>query len=157
MTSQVASTSYWARSLFGFIAGFLATLIFQQVTWWVLWCAGLAPFNAFSMAFNAFGVPEVLSHAIWGGIWGVLFSMFDLKFPARSGYWVAAFLFGAVLPSAVGLLVVGPLKGNPMGGGWHLPRLLTAFLSNGAWGVGTGLILRILSSRLSWSQGRQLE
>ncbi len=157
MASQATHAGSWIRSLFGFIAGFLATLIFQQLTWWVLWCVGLAPFNAFSIAVNAFGVPEVVSHAIWGGIWGVLFSMLDLKFPARSGYWIAAFLFGAVLPSAVGLMVVGPLKGNPMGGGWHLPRMLTAFLSNGAWGIGTGLILRILSSRLSWSQGRQLD
>ncbi len=66
-------------------------------------------------------------------------------------------LFGAVLPSAVGLLVVLPLKGNPMGGGWHLARLLTAFLANGAWGIGAALILRILPSRLSRSQGRQLE
>ncbi|SPF45929.1 conserved membrane hypothetical protein [Syntrophobacter sp. SbD1] len=139
------------RSLFGFIAGFLATLVFQQPAWWVLWCVGLAPFNAFSIAVNAFGVPEVVSHAFWGGIWGVLFSMFDRRFPSRSGYWVTAFLFGAVLPSAVGLLVVLPLRGGPMGGGWHLARLLTAFLANGAWGIGAGLILRILSSRLNRS------
>ncbi|MGA3118611.1 MAG: hypothetical protein ABSF90_29815 [Syntrophobacteraceae bacterium] len=157
MAHQVTHAGCSTRSLFGFIAGFLATLIFQQLTWWVLWSVGLAPFNAFSTAVNAFGVPEVLSHAFWGGIWGVLFAMFDRRFPARSGYWVTAFLFGAVLPSAVGLMVVGPLKGNPMGGGWHLPRLLTAFLSNGAWGIGTGLILGILPSRSNWSQGRQLE
>jgi hypothetical protein len=143
MSYQVTHKRHSTQILFGFVAGFIATLIFQQVTWWVLWLAGLAPFNAFSITPNAFGVPEVLSHAIWGGIWGILFSMLDGIFPAGGGYWATAFLFGAILPSAVGLFVVMPLKGLPMGGGWHLPRLLTAFLSNGAWGIGTGLILRI--------------
>ena len=146
---QVMHTGRSTRYLFGFVAGFFATLVFQQLTWWVLWCVGLAPFNAFSLALNTFGVPEVLSHAFWGGLWGVFFSMLDRRLPARIGYWATAFLFGAVLPSAVGLFVVLPLKGNAMGGGWHLSRMLTAFLSNGAWGIGTGLIIRILTDRSS--------
>lgn len=87
-----------------------------------------------------------LSRAFWGGIWGILFAPFDGRFPGQRGYWLAAFLFGAFLPSAVALVVVLPLKGRPIGGGWHLPLLLTAFLINGAWGIGTGLILRTLSS-----------
>ena len=154
MACPVTCSGHVTRYVSGFVAGFIATPIFQQGTWWVLWCAGLAPFNAYSMAVNAFGVPEVLSHAFWGGTWGVLFSVFDRRFPDRSGYWAVAFLFGAVLPSAVGLLVVMPLKGNQMGGGWHWPRLLTAFLANGAWGIGTGLILKIVRGRLGWSQGK---
>ena len=32
-----------------------------------------------------------------------------------------------------------------MGGGWHAPLLITAPIVNGAWGIGTGLILRILT------------
>jgi hypothetical protein len=39
-----------------------------------------------------------------------------------------------------------PLKGQPIGGGWHAPLLLTAPLINGAWGIGTGLILSLLSA-----------
>lgn len=38
-----------------------------------------------------------------------------------------------------------------MGGGWHPPLLLTAFLINGVWGIGTGLILKLLTS---WSSSR---
>jgi hypothetical protein len=41
--------------------------------------------------------------------------------------------------------MVLPLKGRPLGGGWHPPLLVTAFLINGAWGVGTGLMLRVLT------------
>lgn len=139
----MANTSIGFRFLFGFIAGFLATLIFHQLTLWVLWGAGLAPFGPFSMAATKpFGVPAVFSLAFWGGIWGILFALVDGRFPSHAGYWVMAFLFGAILPSAVALLVVMPLKGRPMGGGWRL--LLTAFLVNGAWGIGAGLILKAL-------------
>ena len=135
--------------LFGFLAGFFATLIFHQLTLLVLRSLGVAPFGPFPMAATQpFGVPAVFSLAFWGGIWGILFALIHGSFPRR-GYWVITFLFGAVLPSLVALLVVLPLKGRPLAGGGHLPLLLTAFLINGAWGVGTGLILKMLSSRSS--------
>jgi hypothetical protein len=34
-----------------------------------------------------------------------------------------------------------------MGGGWAPALLLTAFLINGAWGIGTGIILRLLAGQ----------
>jgi hypothetical protein len=98
---------------------------------------------------HPFGMPAVFSLSLWGGVWGILFALVDGAFPRRSAYWVVAFFFGAILPSMVALLVVLPLKGRPMGGGWHLPLLLTAFLVNGAWGIGTGLILKALSAWFS--------
>jgi hypothetical protein len=141
----MASTTGF-RVLFGFIAGFFATLIFHQLTVMVLWRVGIAPFAPFSTAgTQPFGAPAFLSLAFWGGLWGILFVLVHGRFPRGSGYWLAAFIFGAILPSAVALFVVMPLKGRPMGGGW--PLLLTAFLVNGAWGVGTGLIYKLLSGR----------
>ena len=135
------------RAVFSFVAGFIATLIFHQPALALLWWAGVAPFAPFSMAATQpFGVPALISLASWGGVWGIVFGLVDSRFPAGGGYWVAAFLFGAILPTLVALLVVLPLKGQPMGGGWHTALLLTAFLINGAWGVGTGLILKALSA-----------
>jgi len=132
------------RILFGFTAGFFATLLFHQAAVFGLWQAHIAPFGAFNMhPTQPFGIPAVLSLAFWGGIWGILFAFIHKAFPAGGGYWLAAFLFGAIAPSLVALIVVMPMKGLPMGGGWHAPLLLTAFLINGAWGVGTGLILRL--------------
>lgn len=137
-----------ARLLYGFIAGFLATLIFHQLTLSALWAMGIAPFAPFAMAATKpFAVPAVFSLSFWGGIWGCLFALIDHRFPARLAYWLTAFLFGAIFPSLVALLVVLPLKGKPMGGGWHAPLLVTAFLINGAWGVGTGIIIRLLCRR----------
>jgi hypothetical protein len=119
----------------------------------VLWSVGLAPFGPFSMAATQpFGVPAMLSLAFWGGVWGILFAKIEGRFPPRGAYWVVAFLFGAVLPSLVARLVVLPLKGQPMGGSWHPPLLLTSFLINGAWGIGTGLFLRALSGWFSRSR-----
>ncbi|MGH7848653.1 MAG: hypothetical protein ACREQW_26250 [Candidatus Binatia bacterium] len=133
-----------------FIAGFLATLIFHQLALALLWSAGLAPFAPFSMApTQPFGVPALLSLAFWGGVWGIIFGLIVGSFPRGSRYWLTAFLFGAVLPSLVTLFIVLPLKGRAMGGGWNPPLLLTAFLINGIWGVGTGIFLKALSRWLS--------
>ncbi|MBI5605972.1 MAG: hypothetical protein HY879_21770 [Deltaproteobacteria bacterium] len=141
-----------AGLLVGFAAGFLATLIFHQLMLTVLWSIGLAPSGPFSMkATQPFGVPAVLSLAFWGGMWGILLALIQGRFP-QDGYWISTFLFGAILPSLVALLVVLPLKGRPIGGGWPPPLLLTVFLNNGAWGIGTGLILKALSGRFRTSR-----
>lgn len=143
MSNSTASAISPSRWLFGFIAGFLATLIFHQITLAILWKAGLAPFGPYPMAATKpFGVPAVFSLAFWGGVWGIVYALIDGRFPRGGGYWVTAFLFGAIFPSLVALLVVLPLKGRPMGGGWAPALLVTAFLINGAWGVGTGVFLR---------------
>jgi hypothetical protein len=132
----------------GFVAGFLATLVFHQLTVALLWATGLSPFAPYSTALTEpLGIPAVLSLAFWGGIWGVIYVAVAKHFPRASGYWIASFLFGAVAPSLVALLVVLPLKGRPVGGGWNPSLLITAFLANGAWGAGTGIFLKLILNR----------
>jgi hypothetical protein len=136
------------RLLLGFVAGFFAVLIFHQLTLWVLWAVGFAPMKPFVMtATKPFGVPVMFSLAFWGGVWGIIFAFIDRAFPKSGGYWVTAFLFGAILPTAFALLVVMPLKGLPMGGGWHMHLVVTALIINGAWGIGTGIFLKLLTHR----------
>jgi len=144
MADQSGQMSSLNRLLVGFIAGFLATLIFHQLTLAFFHGVGVASFLPYSWApTEPFGIPAVLSLSFWGGVWGIIFAFIHGRFPRAAGYWVAAFLFGAVLPSLVALLVVLPLKGRPMGGGWQLPLLVTAFFANGAWGIGTGIFLKV--------------
>ncbi len=143
------------RSFFGFVAGFFATLIFHQLMLTLLWAIGFASVRPFPMAATQpLGVPAVISLAFWGGVWGIVFAWVDRAFPPRRGYWVTAFLFGAILPSLVALLLVLPMKGRPMGGGWHPAVFITAFLVNGAWGVGTGVFLSAFRAWLRISRGR---
>ncbi len=151
MTEDTEHTGRGAELTRGFIAGFFATLIFHQLALAALWGAGFAPFRPFPLtATHPFGVPAVFSLAFWGGVWGMAYVSLMTRFPRGAGYWVAAFLFGAVLPSAVALVVVFPAKGLPMGGGWHARLLVTAFVINGAWGIGTALILKALRARRHW-------
>ena len=147
---RIASSEYSARILLGFTAGFIATMIFLQISVWVLWSLGISPLAPYSLAATKpFGVPVFISQALWGGVWGVLFALVERRFPARGGYWVTAFLFGAVLLTLVLLFVVLPLKGRPLGGGWNPHLMLTAFIANGAWGIGTGLFLSAMAGWFS--------
>jgi len=148
MTDEKNRIEFIPRIVCSFAAGVLATLIYHQLALLLLWHAGLAPFAPFSMAATSpFGLSAVFSLSFWGGIWGILFALVEGRFPPRGGYWIMSFLFGAVLPSLVALLIVLPLKGRPMGGGWGLSLLITVFLINGAWGVGTAFFLRLFSRR----------
>ncbi len=148
MTDRHSGTSL-SRVVPGFIAGFLATLIFHQLALGLLWAAGIAPMPPFVMAHTQpMGIPAVLSLAFWGGIWGIVFAFADASFPRGPAYWVTAFLFGAVLPSLCALVIVLPLKGRPLGGGWYPPFLVTVFLVNGFWGIGTGIFLRVFRVRM---------
>ena len=132
--------------LIGFIAGFLATLTFHQITLWILHGVGIAPFGPFNMTpTKPFAIPVVISLALWGGLWGILLAWGRHRLPGGKMYWLSTFLFGAILPSLVALLIVAPLKGHPLGGGWPPMLLLTVFLINGAWGIGTAIFINLLS------------
>lgn len=133
------------RLIIGFISGFLATLTFHQFTLALLYYAGIASFGPFSMsATSPFGVPAVISLSFWGGVWGIIYETLCNRFPGDFRYWITAFLFGAILPSLVALFIVFPLKGLPLAGGWKVSVLLSVFLINGMWGIGTGILLKII-------------
>lgn len=138
------------KIVFGFVAGFFATLLFHQMTLAGLWNTGFAPFPPFQMKPTwPFGIPSMISLAFWGGIWGIAFVLLYRHFPRWLGYWLGALLFGAIAPTLVALLIVVPLKGGALGGGWQWKLWLTALLVNGSWGIGTALIYSMLPVRRS--------
>jgi hypothetical protein len=137
MASDTISAGFPKLAIIGFFAGFVSTLTFHQMALWLLWESGFAPFRPYVFTgVPPFNMPAVISLAFWGGAWGILFALIQDKFPSNA-YWPITFGFGAILPSLVALMIVLPLKGKPMGGGWHWPLLVTAFLINGIWGIGT--------------------
>jgi hypothetical protein len=133
--------------LLGFIAGFVSILVFHQAMIGVLNALGLvtvAPYRFTPVP--PFGVPAILNSAFWGGVWGMVLAGVEPRFPRGRRYWVAAFVFGALAPTLVAWFVVAPLKGRPLGSLTPL-RVVTVFLVNGTFGVGTALVLRLLSRR----------
>src|SRR4051812_50114057 len=106
------------RLVVGFIAGFVSVLTFQSGLIAIFHASGaisLAPWRMTPVP--PFGVPQSLSAAFWGGLWGIAYALLEPRLTARLGWWLGGLAFGAGLPG-VGLGVVGlPPKGPPGGGG----------------------------------------
>ena len=123
----------------GFISGFIAVLIFHQGAAAVLHAVQWVPRPPYSMNPAApFGVPQVLSLAFWGGVWGVLLAATVARLDGAK-LVIAATIFGAILPTLVAWFVVAPLKGQPAAAGFAFPGMLVGPILNAAWGLGTGL------------------
>jgi len=129
--------------ILGFIAGFLAVLIFHQGLWYVLNLVGLIAPDRPAWPLDPsppYGVPSVISKAFWGGVWGAVLALV-LQNLRGLPYWAGWILVGSVALALVAFFVVPPIKGEPipeLG-----PRFLAALLVNGAWGFGTALLLKV--------------
>jgi len=144
LTTKMQGTFSVQKLVIGFIAGFLAVLVFHQPVLYFLTSIGFAQAATYSMQATApFGVPQVISLSFWGGIWGIAFALVEGRFPRGAAYWVLAFLFGAILPTLVAWFVAAPLKGQPVAGGWDIYRMMTGLIINGAWGLGTALFFAL--------------
>src|SRR3954465_783959 len=65
-----------SRILIGFVAGFVSVLTFQSGFLAILPAAGLVPFAPWNMTpVPPFGVPQTLSGAFWGGLWGIVYML----------------------------------------------------------------------------------
>jgi hypothetical protein len=127
------------------IGGCLAVPVFHQATLLALHRAGIAPAAPWDLApVPPHGVPAVVSAAFWGGLWGIAFALLAPRFGRGAGYWLAGLLFGAIAPTLVAWFVVLPLKGLPPGGGFAWPGVIIGPVVNGAWGLGTALLLAAL-------------
>jgi hypothetical protein len=144
----MSQNSALSRFALAFIAGFLAVVIFHQGMLALLHTVNLTPRSPFPTApTQPFGIPQIWSSAFWGGIWGLVFVTIAPRFRQDNRYWIAALLFGAIAPTLVAWFVVAPLKHQPIAGGFQPATMLTGLLVNGAWGIGTALLLNLLSRR----------
>jgi hypothetical protein len=129
-----------------FIAGFVSTLVFHQGLLALLFASGISRLPAFNMTpVPPLGIPSVLSLAAWGGLWGIALWLMIRRSSGRRR-WLLALTFGALLPTAVALFLVLPLKGMPMGGGFDPKLIIGALLLNGAWGLGVALCMKLANA-----------
>jgi len=132
----------------GFVAGALGVLIFHQGVILAMYLAGLLPSPPYSMRATApLGVPQVVSSAFWGGLWGIVLVWCMTTLRSADRLW-AALLFGGILPTLVGILVVTPIKGGDPLERLQIAGLLRGFIINGAWGLGTAIFYRLATRRL---------
>lgn len=132
--------------LLGFIAGALATLLFHQSAWYLLNQAGVIPPDRPAWPLDPippFDVPSIISKAFWGGLWGALLALFLARIEGAA-YWLSWIVVGAVAPSLVAMYVVPLVKGLPVSEFW--PRAGIAGTVNAAWGLGTGIFLRLFGA-----------
>jgi hypothetical protein len=127
-----------------FLAGFFSTLILHQGLLALFHAAGATTWTAYSMSpTRPFGIPEVFSAAFWGGVWGILLWLAIRPFDRSAAYWLLAIILGALAPTLVAVLVVFPLKGQPIGGGWRSEVVISGLLLNSIWGLGVALAMRL--------------
>jgi hypothetical protein len=93
------------------------------------------------------GFPQFISTAFWAGLWGLAFAFAQTAFPRGAAYWLAAILFGAILPTVIALTVVAAIKDLPLMAGGDMQRIATAMVLNGIWGLGTALTYRLIIRR----------
>ena len=130
------------RLLIGFAAGFLAALIFHQGLAFLMHQMGALPGPPFNMAARPpFGVPSVLSISFWGGVWGVLLALL-LTYRPDWPVIPTAIVFGAVALTVVALTVVPLIRGGSIAL-FDLNRWWRGGLLNGAWGLGTALLMML--------------
>jgi hypothetical protein len=131
--------------ILGFVAGALGVLLFHQGVVLALYLLNLVPSPPYAMRATApLGVPQVLSSAFWGGVWGIVLVWCMTALRGADRLWVAL-LFGGLLPTLVGILVVTPLKGGDPMARLQVAGLLRGFIINGAWGLGTAIVYRLAS------------
>ncbi|QNT68743.1 hypothetical protein HQ394_04365 [Defluviicoccus vanus] len=148
---SVRRLAAWAAA--GFAAGFVSTLVFHQPVLAVLHGLGLTNRTAFRFVLvPPLGLPDILSLAFWGGLWGSALAVAQHRLGRCRGDFGSALLLGAIVPSLGTWFVSAPLHGYGLGGGWYGAEMLTSLLVNAAWGLGTALLLRRLPGAGSLSR-----
>ncbi|NJK48777.1 hypothetical protein HC931_11875 [Candidatus Gracilibacteria bacterium] len=141
--------------LFAFAAGFISVLLFHQGMLIFLNQINFTQFPVYpTNPTQPFGIPAILSMAFWGGVWGIVLVIVTLSLRKQLSYWLTVLLFGALAPTAVFLFVVSPLKGMPVAGGWDFRLIATGLMLNGAWGLGTALLLQLAVNKVSRAKKR---
>ncbi len=142
--------------LYGFIAGMLGMAAFHQGTLHIMhYHAAKIPgavefFGTFPSAYSfartgPFGMPWLAFLLIQGGLWGIVIGALlrATKFPDLP----FGFVFGAVVITAVELLVIPVLMGHPPNTSPSTQLLARMALLNGALGFGTVFFLRPFAVR----------
>jgi hypothetical protein len=129
----------------GFVAGVLSELIFHKLGWYISNQLGLSTVALYSgEPVLPFGVPAVVSQALWGGLWGIAAMFFVPRLPSGLDGVLGWILFIALIETVVHWFIVVPIKGLPVGNGFPMPGVVVAPIVNGFWGFGMWQIASLI-------------
>jgi hypothetical protein len=152
MRPQLQHHAKRRQIIYGFLAGALGVLTVHQGVLWALHATGFAPWPAYRVdPTRPFGVPQVLSAAFWGGLWGILIYPVASAQETRMRGVVVAGAVAALLPTLAGALLLGlrisTLGAAGLGSTPRLQALAASILVNGAWGASVFVIAEALGRR----------
>lgn len=156
MKTSGAKTSVFAMPdiLLGFASGALSVLVFQMGLAALLHAAGVLPNAPYSMApVPPLGVPQSLSSAFWGGLWGIVLLALLRASNGGARYWLTAILFGGIVVGGTLIFLVFPLKGRPFAAGWDLSVWATIFTLHAVFGLGTAVFARLIGRFAGMTSG----
>lgn len=140
----IASQQHFLAWPLAFAAGFIAVLALHQPMLALLSAAGITQAVPYATkAVGPLGVPQFISAAFWGGVWGLVLLAVSRRWPGGAGFVLKCLLFGMIFPTLVAWFIVAPLKGMPMAGGLKAGSIVTGLCVNAAWGLGTGILLAL--------------
>jgi peptidoglycan biosynthesis protein MviN/MurJ (putative lipid II flippase) len=126
------------RLIFGFAAGFIAVLLFQQPVVALLHAHNIGPAAYSIQRMPPFGLPIITSQALVSGVIGALLLLIvDRKHGERFWLFSLGLALGGFLPGLMMWLAVAPIEHQ-----WWMPKLLLDPVPNAAWVFGTFLIYR---------------
>ena len=126
-----------------FTGGFIATLLFHQGVLALFWLVGLIPAFPWNMTpVPPLGVPQVISLAFWGGVWGLPVWWIIRRWQSMK-FWLSAIVIGAIGPTLVAMLLVFPMKGLDV----NATKVVGGLIVNAAWGLGLAVWMQFNRSR----------
>jgi hypothetical protein len=141
------------RIVLGFLAGAISVLVAHEGTIYLLHAAGYIPGNGWSMtpAIPPWGVPRLVNNVFWGGLWGVLFALLYEWVPGGVA-WLKGLIFGLCIVLVSNWTLLPLIKGQVFGqpnqvlfGGWNPQRMLIVLAILGAFGLGLGIVYRLIA------------
>lgn len=95
--------------LIGFVAGVIAVVTVHEIIDYILYSAGVFPRVPWSLEPSAVtGVPQIVSDAFWGGVWGSIFAALYTLLPG-GGPVLKGVIFGLIGPAVIGVFILVPL------------------------------------------------